>query len=195
MAKTMRAHDDLKRNSADMEAANHYVRTRLGRNGGDTFLTELSPIPSAKTADKVWMATIQRPRPENRRQNQAAKRGAKGNAGHKHSVFSRVLWQATKGICDTVWMLNGRSSSRVGVLPPNSRPSRLRCWAALAEIVRPVTVLPVKLITGTSGEVNKRFPASRFPMSISTTPAGSSGRPLMISLIRRLVCASWRGRS
>jgi hypothetical protein len=56
MAKTMRAHDDLKRNSADMEAANHYVRTRLGRNGGDTFLTELSPIPSAKTADKVWMA-------------------------------------------------------------------------------------------------------------------------------------------
>src|ERR1700677_1340122 len=121
MAKTMRAHDDLKRNSADMEAANHYVRTRLGRNGGDTFLTELSPIPSAKTADKVWMATIQRPRPENQRQNQAAKRGAKGNAGHKHSVFSRVLWQATKGICDTVWMLNGRSSSRVGVLPPNSR--------------------------------------------------------------------------
>jgi hypothetical protein len=36
-----------------------YVKSSLGRNHGDTFLTELSPIPSAKAADKAWIRAFQ----------------------------------------------------------------------------------------------------------------------------------------
>jgi len=40
----------------NLEAVRHYVRNKLGRSGGETFLTELSPIPSKKASDKTWMA-------------------------------------------------------------------------------------------------------------------------------------------
>lgn len=38
----------------DLESAKNYVRTKLGRRDGETFLTELSPIPSSRTSDKKW---------------------------------------------------------------------------------------------------------------------------------------------
>jgi hypothetical protein len=36
-----------------------YLQESLGRDNRDTFLTELSPIPTAKAADKAWMHAIQ----------------------------------------------------------------------------------------------------------------------------------------
>jgi hypothetical protein len=36
------------------ERARQYIQLHLGRCGGDTFLTELSPIPAAKMADQSW---------------------------------------------------------------------------------------------------------------------------------------------
>ena len=53
MAKIMRArgeHEDW----CSTELANEYIRFRLGRHDGETFLTELSPIPSKKGKDKTW---------------------------------------------------------------------------------------------------------------------------------------------
>jgi len=37
-----------------------YIKSSLGRTSGETFLTELSPIPSSKAADKVWAEALQR---------------------------------------------------------------------------------------------------------------------------------------
>ena len=65
--------------------------------------------------------------------------------------------------------------------------------AALAEMVRPVWVLPVKLITGTSGDLTSVSPASRPPVKTFTTPCGSSGVCEMISAIRAFTWAVWRG--
>jgi len=36
--------------------AKKYIQYQLGRSNGDTFLTELSPIPAAKTADESFMS-------------------------------------------------------------------------------------------------------------------------------------------
>jgi hypothetical protein len=54
MAKILRARSGHKDWDA-MPAANEYVRTRLGRRAGEAFMTELSPVPSAKVSDKKWM--------------------------------------------------------------------------------------------------------------------------------------------
>jgi hypothetical protein len=51
MAKIVLAH---RRQSWDLDSAKNYVRTKLGRRDGETFLTELSPVPSARTSDKKW---------------------------------------------------------------------------------------------------------------------------------------------
>jgi hypothetical protein len=40
--------------------AKDYIRFKLGRRGGDTFMTELSPIPSKHTADLSWMDAFRR---------------------------------------------------------------------------------------------------------------------------------------
>jgi hypothetical protein len=40
------------------KAAKQYVMKKLGRNGGNTFLTELSPIPKGKNSDNRWMAEL-----------------------------------------------------------------------------------------------------------------------------------------
>ncbi len=56
MAKVMLAHNGDK-NWSDLSFAEQYIRFRLGRNignGGETFLTELSPIPSNKSGNKEW---------------------------------------------------------------------------------------------------------------------------------------------
>ena len=45
-----------------------------------------------------------------------------------------------------------REEEDVGVFPPSSPPKRLRCLAPAAITARPVAELPVRLITGTSGE-------------------------------------------
>lgn len=37
----------------------NYVKFRLGGSGGDTFLTELSPIPSSSVKNKNWMEAFQ----------------------------------------------------------------------------------------------------------------------------------------
>lgn len=52
MAKIMLAYrgDDWLEQSAVRE----YVKSHLGRAGGDTFLTELSPIPAQSNTDKAW---------------------------------------------------------------------------------------------------------------------------------------------
>lgn len=55
MAKLMLARDGI----ADwwnMQKVNDYIRFCLGRKGGDTFLTELSPIPTGHTSDNSWMS-------------------------------------------------------------------------------------------------------------------------------------------
>jgi hypothetical protein len=59
MAKIMRARagkDDWR----DTEAAKTYIRQRLGRRNGETFLTEVSPIPSPKQRDKWLMEWLQK---------------------------------------------------------------------------------------------------------------------------------------
>lgn len=37
------------------ERAKEYIRSQLGRSTGETFLTELSPIPSPNAKDQAWM--------------------------------------------------------------------------------------------------------------------------------------------
>jgi len=54
IAKIMRAYEG-KDNWRDTSSAKEYIRCCLGRSNGTTFLTELSPIPSSKTANKSWM--------------------------------------------------------------------------------------------------------------------------------------------
>ena len=42
------------------KAAKEYVKRKLGRSGGDTFLTELSPIPKGKNNDTRWVTEFER---------------------------------------------------------------------------------------------------------------------------------------
>lgn len=53
IAKIMRAYQG-KDDWSDVNSANEYIRRSLGRSEGMTFLTEVSPIPSNKTANKTW---------------------------------------------------------------------------------------------------------------------------------------------
>jgi hypothetical protein len=48
----------------NLEAVRQHVRHKLGRANGETFLTELSPIPSKKASDKTWMALFKSLDPE-----------------------------------------------------------------------------------------------------------------------------------
>jgi len=63
MAKIMRAYNG-EQNWQDKKAAKEYVQFRLGRHDGDTFLTELSPIPAGNAADTTWMTWFQERDPE-----------------------------------------------------------------------------------------------------------------------------------
>lgn len=63
MAKIMRAYMG-EQNWRDPKAAKEYVQSRLGRHDGDTFLTELSPIPAGNTADTTWMTWFHERDPE-----------------------------------------------------------------------------------------------------------------------------------
>jgi hypothetical protein len=58
MAKIMLARDGRK-DWHTSRAAKEYVKKMLGRSGGDTFLTELSPIPKGKNSDTRWMAEFE----------------------------------------------------------------------------------------------------------------------------------------
>jgi hypothetical protein len=67
MAKIMRAYHDQEDCCSNLDAAKEYVKTRLGRSNpesGETFLTELSPIPAAHGKDKQWIDSFQRQDPE-----------------------------------------------------------------------------------------------------------------------------------
>jgi hypothetical protein len=58
MAKIMRALNNQEDACSNLNAARQYVQTRLGRSKsgiGQTFLTELSPIPAARGNDKQWI--------------------------------------------------------------------------------------------------------------------------------------------
>jgi hypothetical protein len=58
MAKIMRAFNNKEDCCSNLDAAKEYVQTRLGRSNpeiGQTFLTELSPIPAAHGKDKQWI--------------------------------------------------------------------------------------------------------------------------------------------
>jgi hypothetical protein len=59
MAKIMRARAGAA-DWEDIEAAKAYVREHLGRRNGETFLTELSPIPRSKPSHKFWMDRFQK---------------------------------------------------------------------------------------------------------------------------------------
>ena len=58
MAKIMRAYEG-ERDWNDKSSANKYVQACLGRSGGATFLTELSPIPSKKAADNEFRQALE----------------------------------------------------------------------------------------------------------------------------------------
>ena len=59
IAKIMRAYQG-KHDWGDVSSANEYIRCCLGRREGITFLTELSPIPSNKTANQAWFEALHR---------------------------------------------------------------------------------------------------------------------------------------
>jgi hypothetical protein len=42
----------------DREKAREYMRSRLGRSTGDTFMTELSPVPKRNLGDKSWLREL-----------------------------------------------------------------------------------------------------------------------------------------
>jgi hypothetical protein len=54
MAKIMRACKGNK-DWRELGPAKEYIRSQLGRRNGETFLAELSPIPSRNGKDKAWM--------------------------------------------------------------------------------------------------------------------------------------------
>ena len=67
MAKIMLAmegHKDWSNNKTNrkaiLENAKDYIRYKLGRRNGSTFLTELSPIPTKRTANLNWMQAFHR---------------------------------------------------------------------------------------------------------------------------------------
>jgi hypothetical protein len=62
MAKIMRAYGGNK-DWIRLESAKEYIRSRLGRHHGETFLTELSPIPSKNGKDKTWLNWFRREDP------------------------------------------------------------------------------------------------------------------------------------
>ncbi len=63
MAKIMRARDGHE-SWADRVGVNEYIRTQLGRSEGQTFLTELSPVPASDAADKRWMQMFKNKDPQ-----------------------------------------------------------------------------------------------------------------------------------
>jgi hypothetical protein len=63
MAKIMRAREGCG-NWADRVGVNEYIRTQLGRSEGQTFLTELSPIPASDGGDKRWMQMFKQMDPQ-----------------------------------------------------------------------------------------------------------------------------------
>ena len=59
---------------------------------------------------------------------------------------------------------------------------------------RPVAVLPVKLMTGTSGEsTSSRAPSAPDSLKMLTTPLGISATLPMISPIKAAICAACEG--
>ena len=74
------------------------------------------------------------------------------------------------------------SKMRCGVLPPSSKPTRLKCLAAACAMARPVALLPVKLIVGTFGESTSSFaPSAPLSAKLLTMPLGISLTDPMIS--------------
>jgi hypothetical protein len=63
MAKIMRAIAG-ENNWRNLDLAKEYVRYSLGREEGDTFLAEFSPIPKKKKADKAWLNWFEHRCPE-----------------------------------------------------------------------------------------------------------------------------------
>ena len=67
------------------------------------------------------------------------------------------------------------SNSKTGVLPPSSPPKRFMFLAQAAMIARPVPELPVKLMTGTSGEsIIVRAALASTSVQMFTTPVGKT---------------------
>ncbi len=59
MAKIMLARSGYKEWNSN-RAVKEYIKKCLGRNGGETFLTELSPVPSGRSNDLTWAAEFVR---------------------------------------------------------------------------------------------------------------------------------------
>ncbi len=67
MGKIMRACNGQTDCCSNLESAKGYVKMRLGRSDhaiGQTFLTELSPIPAANGKDKQWIDFLRKREPE-----------------------------------------------------------------------------------------------------------------------------------
>jgi len=52
--------DNAKNREEILDKAKEFIRYRLGRWDGNTFLTELSPIPRKRTSDSNWMQAFRR---------------------------------------------------------------------------------------------------------------------------------------
>jgi hypothetical protein len=96
--------------------AKKYIQYQLGRSNGNTFLTELSPIPAAKTTDQSFMSwfkendtelevKITRRRDELNRMLKANPQslvicygyGNGGDRAHEFAKFLEVEWQSVPG--------------------------------------------------------------------------------------------------
>jgi len=76
MAKIMRAYNQQSDCCSNTVAAKDYVSRRLGRSSpdGETFLTELSPIPSKSKKDEYWMSYFRDKVPDLERKLRARKK-------------------------------------------------------------------------------------------------------------------------
>lgn len=85
MAKIMLAASG-ERDWRERESVKAYIRYYLGRSSGETFLTELSPLPARNDADQSWMAMFKAIDPaldqKLRRRKEELKRALKVSAPH-----------------------------------------------------------------------------------------------------------------
>jgi len=62
MAKIMLARSGCKEWKSN-RAVKEYIKNNLGRSGGETFLTELSPVPTRRSNDSTWAVEFARLKP------------------------------------------------------------------------------------------------------------------------------------
>ncbi|MNE58364.1 hypothetical protein D3C80_1533870 [compost metagenome] len=90
--------------------------------------------------------------------------------------------------------ISASSNTIIGALPPSSNPNRFILFAPTAPMVRPVCVLPVKLIVGTSGlSTRSAAPSEPLSMNMFKIPPGRSFASARILARTLAICAAWPG--